>query len=77
MEEKENIPKEVVKAFELLSGGEIRHLGIKDGVDYYLYKFPDEWETGFPQVVKYHSGKIEDINDFDAIKAIALFRGKD
>lgn len=76
MKDNSTIPAKVRDAFKRLSGGEIVHLGNRDGADYYLYQFPEDTETGFPRVIAYQGDNIKQIDDFDAIKVVFLFRGE-
>lgn len=77
MKDNSTIPAKVCDAFKRLNGGKIILLGKRDGAEYYLYQFPEDAETGFPRVIAYRGDRIEQINDFDAIKVVRSFRGED
>lgn len=76
----EIIPQQVLQAFELLInnfGNRVKFLGIHKGVKYYHYQFPEDYDTGFPNVVAYGNGVIQHIRDFEAIKIVSLFNLED
>lgn len=75
------IPIKVQTAFKTLSvmyGSEnITHIGKRDGVDYYMFRFPDDTDTGFPNVVAYKNGNVSEITGFDAVNIVASFNPED
>ena len=75
-----NIPQKVKRAFESLItmyGDCVEYLGNRAGVDYYRYKFPENTDTGFPNVVAYESGNVSNITGFDAVNLVASFYPED
>lgn len=74
------IPQEVIEAFKFLIsmyGNNVVFLGSRNGTSYFLYEFPYDCDTGFPQVVAYKSGNVSHISGFDAVDIAASFRLKD
>lgn len=75
-----NIPRKVKHAFDSLIamyGDSVHFLGERGGIEYYIFDFPDDVETGFPQIVSYHAGEIHDVEGFDAVRLAASFRSED
>lgn len=75
-----NIPLKVKQAFESLIamyGDCVEFIGNRAGVDYYLFRFPEDIDTGFPDVVAYKSGNVSNITGFDAVKIVASFNPED
>lgn len=75
-----NIPRKVLNAFESLIamyGDCVEFIGNRAGVDYYRFRFPDNTETGFPNVVAYESGNVSNITGFDAVNIVASFYPED
>lgn len=72
-----NIPPKVKSAFkplaEMFGYNNIVHIGTRAGVEYYLYKFPENTDTGFPNVVAFESGNVSIITGFDAVKIVGSF----
>lgn len=48
-------------------------IGNRAGVDYYLFRFPEDTDTGFPNVIAYESGNVSNITGFDAIEIVRDF----
>ena len=75
------IPQKVKTEFRTLSAmyGEhnIVHIGTRKCTEYFLFKFPDNTETGFPNVIAYKNGEIMSITGFDAINIVASFNPED
>ena len=74
------IPNIVKNAFRELSemyGDNVHFLGERGGIDYYIFDFPDDVETGSPQIVAYRGGKIHDVMGFDAVRLATSFRPED
>ena len=72
------IPQSVIKEAQSLinSYGQcLEFLGNQPGVDYYVFRFPDETITGFPFVYIYdrETHKAMQISGFDAIDIISKF----
>lgn len=75
-----NIPRKVEHAFESLIamyGDCVVFLGNRAGVDYYMFPFPEDIDTGFPNVVAYESGNVSNITGFDAVNIVASFNPED
>lgn len=71
-----NIPakvKEAAKGLIAMYGSRFKHLGKSDGADFYMFKFPDDEETGFPFVYQYKDGEVLTIEGFAALDTIRLF----
>lgn len=72
-------PHKVLDAFKPLIdlyGNKVEYLGAKSGTEYYLFPFPDNIETGFPQVVAYKDETAVPVVGFDAVKIVSLFNPK-
>nr|DAL02884.1 MAG TPA: hypothetical protein [Caudoviricetes sp.] len=77
---KSAIPNPIKTAFKSLRdmyGERVVHIGARNGTDYYLFKFPDDIETGFPNVVAYKNGNTTPITGFDAVNIVASFNPED
>lgn len=77
--EKENIPEKIKEAFKELSEfkGKIKYLGMKSAVKWYVFDFlpvngyiPD---TGFPNIYGLKEGKLQTVNERDALKIANSF----
>ena len=71
-----NIPTEVKEAAQgliAMYGLHIQHLGQSDGFDFYMFKFPDEEESGYPYVYQYKEGEVLTIEGYAALETIRLF----
>ncbi len=71
------IPEPVQEAFRLLIdlyGNKVKRLGERNGVSYFIFPFPEDCDTGFPQIVSYQNGKATPIEGFDAVKNLGKFR---
>ena len=54
-----NVPekvKEAAKGLIAMYGSRFKHLGKSDDADFYMFKFPDDEDTGFPCVYQYENG---------------------
>ena len=49
-------------------------IGNRAVVDYYLFRFPADTDTGFPNVVAYESGNVSNITGFEAIEIVRYLR---
>lgn len=70
------VPEQIkVAAKELIDmfGSHFEYLGKYDGADFYMFKFPDDSETGFPCVYQYENGEVLEITGFHAFDIIGLF----
>lgn len=70
-----NVPQEVKNAArDLISqyGDSFDYLGNLEGADYFVYKFSDDAETGFPFVYQYGYGPVLTITGFEALDIINL-----
>lgn len=54
-------------------GSNVEYLGNRDGAEFYMFKFPDDAETGFPYVYQFENGEVLTITGFAALDAIDLF----
>lgn len=80
MDSNNYIPQKVSRAFESLIamyGNRVEFIGNRDEVNYYMFRFPENTETGFPIVIAYKSGNVSDITDFDAVDIVASFYSED
>ena len=73
-----SIPQIVKSAFrslgEMFGYKNIIFIGNRAGVDYYLFRFPEYIDTGFPNVVAYESGNASNITGFEAIEIVRSLR---
>ena len=70
-----NIPAKVKEAAqELIAmyGSHLKHLGKSDGADFYMFKFPDDEDTGFPVVYILKDDKVDVVTDTPALYIIEL-----
>ena len=69
-----DIPLKVLNTFKRFEEplGNIKYLGVINDTKYYLYSFPEEMDTGFPQIVSFKDNKVTDIEDFEALKIVNL-----
>ena len=65
--------KEAAKELIAMYGSHFKYLGKSDGADYYMFKFPDDEESGFPFVFRYKDGEVLTIQGFAALDTIRLF----
>lgn len=65
--------KTAAKGLIDMFGPRFEYLGRHDGADFYLFRFPDDSETGFPCVYRYENGKVLEITGFHALDIIGLF----
>lgn len=71
-----NVPEQVKnEARGLIEqyGDSFEYLGNYEGADYYVYKFPEDFCTGFPFVFQYENGSVFTITGFEALDTINLF----
>ncbi len=71
-----NVPekvKEAAKGLIAMYGSRFKHLGKSDDSDFYMFKFPDDEDTGFPCVYQYENGNVLTITGFAALDIIRLF----
>lgn len=72
-----NVPDAVIKAaapFVEMYGPGFRLLGKYGERDAYLFKFPNDQQTGMPFVYLYKEGKpVKVLSDMDAAEVIASF----
>ena len=61
--------KELIDMF----GSNFEYLGNRNGAEFYMFKFPDDAETGFPYVYQFENGEVLTITGFAALDAIDLF----
>ena len=54
-------------------GDSFDYLGEYEGAETYLYRFPDDIDTGFPFVYLLKDGKVEEISGFLAFDIIGSF----
>lgn len=66
-----NIPAQVKKAAaELIEayGDSIDYIGIYKGKQVYLYRFPEDIETGFPFYYLFDGKSVDTITGFEALR---------
>lgn len=71
-----NIPAKVKEAAqELIAiyGSHLKHLGKSDGADFYMFKFPDDEDTGFPVVYQFENNEVLTLTGFAALNIARLF----
>lgn len=71
-----NVPVKVKEAATALIssyGSRFKHLGKRDGADFYMFNFPEDEETGFPFVYQYENDSVLTITGFEALDVIRLF----
>ena len=71
-----NIPAKVKEAAqELIAmyGSHLKHLGKSDGADLYMFKFPDDEDTGFPGVYQFENNEVLTLTGFAALNIARLF----
>lgn len=61
--------KELIKAY----GGKVDFLGKHEGADTYMFKFPEDADTGFPFVYIHKDGKVTEFTGFEALYIVRLF----
>lgn len=70
------IPEEVKKEARYLIeeyGDSFEYLGTYQGQKVFLFKFPENIDTGFPFVYWYKNGMVFEETGFDALNTIELF----
>ncbi len=70
------VPEQVKNAARNLInqyGDSFEHLGSYEGADYFVYKFPDDFTTGFPFVYQFNHGSVLEIAGPKALSIIELF----
>nr|DAN35581.1 MAG TPA: hypothetical protein [Caudoviricetes sp.] len=70
------IPKSVLKAAgELVDmyGSSFKYLGKDEGRDVYMFKFPEDEDTGFPFVYLCNGENVMELTGFEALDTIRLF----
>lgn len=70
-----NVPQQVKDAARDLIdqyGDSFDYLGNLEGIDYFVYRFPDDTTTGFPFVYQYGHGPVLTITGFEALDIINL-----
>jgi hypothetical protein len=70
------IPEIIKKAFAFEIEnfkGKIERLGVKDGVEWFFFKFSEILETGFPVVYGLKDGEIKELRGFDSVRLIGSF----
>lgn len=73
MKDTTNIPQTILNAASGLIdiyGAHFSHLGQYEGQDVYMYKFPEESETGFPFVYLLSDDKVQEISGHIALDII-------
>lgn len=65
------------KTFTDLYGENIVRIGERNGIEYFMFAFPEDSDTGFPQIVSFHNGKTESIGGIDAVQILASFNPED
>ncbi len=67
------IPEPVTEAAnELIEsfGGSIRYLGPYEGVEVYLYQFPETADVGFPILFLWKDGAVREVQGVDSLSII-------
>nr|DAW36151.1 MAG TPA: hypothetical protein [Caudoviricetes sp.] len=76
MIKKGTIPEIIKKAFAFETKnckGEIKPLGIRDGVEWFFFKFSEILETGFPVVYGLKDGKIKELYGLESLRLVNSF----
>ena len=71
-----HIPEQVKKAAaELIEsyGDSIDYIGIYKGKQVYLYRFPEDVETGFPFYFLYDGRSVDVVSGFEALDLGSIF----
>ena len=71
-----HIPEQVKKAAaELIEsyGDSIEYIGIYKGKQVYLYRFPEDVETGFPFYFLYDGKSVDVVSGFEALDLGSIF----
>ena len=71
-----HIPEQVKKAAaELIEiyGESIDYIGIYKGKQVYLYRFPEDVETGFPFYFLYDGKSVDVVSGFEALDLGSIF----
>ena len=71
-----HIPEQVKKAAaELIEsyGDSIAYIGIYNGKQVYLYRFPEDVETGFPFYFLYDGKSVDVVSGFEALDLGSIF----
>ena len=71
-----HIPEQVKKAAaELIEsyGDSIDYIGIYKGKQVYLYRFPEDVETGFPFYFLYDGKSVDVVSGFEALDLGSIF----
>ena len=71
-----HIPEQVKKAAaELIEsyGDSIAYIGIYKGKQVYLYRFPEDVETGFPFYFLYDGKSVDVVSGFEALDLGSIF----
>lgn len=70
-----NIPKQIKTAAKSLTdiyGDSFDYLGKYKGKDAYMFRFPDDVDTGFPFVFIHNDNDVTEVTGFDALKIVRL-----
>ncbi len=70
------VPEEVKVAAKSLVdrfGCHFRHLGERDGADFYMFIFTNHPETGLPFVYEYRDGEVREHRGYESLDIIGLF----
>lgn len=67
------IVKDAARDLIEMYGDAIDYLGKYEGADFYMFKFPEDAETGFPFVYQCENGEVLEITGFHALDVVNLF----
>lgn len=71
-----NTPNAVLKAFKNLRdmfGEHVVYIGTRYNSEYYMFRFPDDSEYGFPNIVEFKKGIVKAISGLEAVKITSFF----
>lgn len=67
------IVKDVARGLIKMYGDAIDYLGKYEGVDAYMYHFPDDSCTGYPFVYLVKDGKVDIVTESPALEIVGVF----
>lgn len=73
MKQTPQIVKDAASYLIELYGDNFDYLGKHEGADAYMFKFPEDADTGFPFVYIHKDGKVTEITGFEALDIVRLF----
>ena len=73
MKQTPQIVKDAANYLIEMYGDNFDYLGKREGADTYMFKFPEDADTGFPFVYIHKDGKVTEITGFEALDIVCLF----